>query len=151
MLIRAALPLLLLVAPATTAPRTPAESPRAGTITLTVIVSGAEQSGGVLRAALFAAPAGFPTDVAKAAQVLARPRVAAVDSFVFRGVEAGKYAVSVYHDTSSNDRLDSNMFGAPREPWGTTGGERPKLRAPRFDEATITLTADTRLDIKVER
>ncbi len=139
---------LLLFGGAGLAP-TPTRQP--STHSLTVIVTGAERDGGRLGAALFGAAPGFPGDQAKAAQTSVRPRTAAVDSFVFKAVTPGTYAVSVYHDLNSNGKLDANLFGVPKEPWGTTGKVRPSMRAPRFTEAQFDVTGDTRIEIRLER
>lgn len=120
-------------------------------LTLTVIVTGADNPGGQLGAALYSSAEGFPNKQEKATQTAVRPRTAPVDSFMFKGLTAGPYAVSVYHDQNSNTKLDANLFGVPKEPWGTTGTIRPKSRAPRFTEAMITVTTDTRVEIRVER
>ncbi len=120
-------------------------------LTLTVIVTGADQPKGQIGAALYASAEGFPNKQEKAAQTSVRPRTAPVDSFVFKGLTAGRYAVSVFHDQNSNTKLDANLFGVPKEPWGTTGTVRPRMRAPRFEEAAFNVTTDTRVEIRVER
>lgn len=139
---------------ATTTP-TPTSAPGHQTqpvqVALTVVVTGAEQAEGLIGAALYAAAEGFPNQRAKAAQLSARPRTAPVDSFVFRGKTPGRYAVSVYHDTNSNGKLDTNLFGAPKESWATTASVRPRLRALRFEGAMISVTTDTRTEIRLER
>ena len=128
---------------------TPTRQP--STHSLTIVVTGAAQDGGRLGAALFGTASGFPSERAKAAQTSVRPRTAAVESFVFKGVAPGTYAVSVYHDLNSDGKLDENLFGVSKEPWGTTAMVRPRLRAPRFTEAKFDVTADTRIEIRVER
>jgi uncharacterized protein (DUF2141 family) len=123
----------------------------AANLTLTVIVTGADRAGGSIGTAMYASADGFPNKREKAAQTSARPRTAPVNSVVFRGLTAGRYAVSVFHDQNSNTKLDTNLFGVPKEPWGTTGTVRPRMRAPRFEEAMINVTTDTRVEIRLER
>ncbi len=118
--------------------------------TLTVIVRGATQEGGSLDAALFASADDYLKDD-RVAQHLTRPRTAAVDSLVFHGVPAGRYAVAAFHDANGNGKLDKYIFGAPRESWGMSGNARPRMRAPRFDEAMVEVSADTRVVIEVKR
>ncbi len=157
-------PLILLAgisplhAPGTSGPQHTVAKGRAGApatlptdLTLTVIVTGADKPGGQIGAALYASAEGFPNKQDKAAQTSVRQRSAPVDSFVFKGLTAGRYAVSVFHDQNSNTKLDANLFGMPKEPWGTTGTVRPRMRAPRFEEAVINVTTDTRVEIRVER
>ena len=120
-------------------------------VTLTVVVTGASTEGGTIGASLYSTADGFPGQIAKAAQISARPRTVPVDSFVFRGLAPGPYAVSVYHDLNGNGRLDANLFGVPKEPCGTSAKVRPRLRAPRFEEGALNITASTRVEIRVER
>jgi uncharacterized protein (DUF2141 family) len=120
------------------------------TFTLTVVVTGASQDGGRIGAALFASADGFLKDD-QAAQRFVRERTAPVDSFVFRGLAPGHYAIAAFHDVNSNGKIDKNLFGAPKESWGTSGDVRPKLRAPRFDEARVEVAGDVRVEIVVKR
>lgn len=123
----------------------------AANLTLTVIVTGADRAGGTIGTALYSSADGFPNKQGKAAQTSVRPRTAPVDSVIFRGLTAGRYAVSVFHDQNSNTKLDTNLFGVPKEPWGTTGTVRPRMCAPRFEEAMINVTTDSRVEIRLER
>lgn len=153
MLTQSALPVALLTllssaGSSSDASRLPSRAPA---VTVSVIVSGAEEDGGLISAALFAPPDGFPMDQAKPAHRLARPRSSPVDSVIFTGVTPGSYAVVVFHDTNGNGQLDTGRFGAPKEPWGTTGTVRPRFRAPRFNEAVIDVMSDTRVEIRVRR
>jgi uncharacterized protein (DUF2141 family) len=61
----------------------------------------------------------------------------------------GAYAVAVHHDANSNGRLDTNFLGIPKEGYGVSNDARPKLRAPRFDEARLTITRDTTVTVRV--
>jgi len=51
----------------------------------------------------------------------------------FTGLPAGRYAVACLLD------VDTNLLGIPVEPWGVSGGARPAMRAPRFDEAAVVV------------
>jgi uncharacterized protein (DUF2141 family) len=68
----------------------------------------------------------------------------------FTDVAAGTYAVTVLHDLNSNNALEKNMLGIPKEPLGFSNNATAKFRAPRFDEAKFEFdgTAKT-LDIVV--
>jgi uncharacterized protein (DUF2141 family) len=60
-------------------------------------------------------------------------------------LEEGEYAVAVFQDENNNQKLDTNMFGVPQEPYGFSNNARPKLRAPTFDEAKISLWGQSKL------
>ena len=119
--------------------------------TLTVVVTGATAEGGTVGVAVFSTADGFPGKIEKAAKTSVQPRTAPVDSVVFRGLTPGHYAVSVYQDLNGNGKLDSNLFGVPKEPWGTSAKVRPSLRAPRYAEGTVAVAGATRIEILVER
>jgi uncharacterized protein (DUF2141 family) len=59
--------------------------------------------------------------------------------------------VAAFHDANANRAFDTNRLGMPREAWAVSGRVRPRLRAPRFDEAVLDVTADLRLVLRVER
>jgi len=126
-------------------------APLSSDVTLTVVVTGATTEGGTIGVALYSTADGFPGQITKAATSSVHPRTAPVDSFVFRGLEPGQYAVSVYHDLNGNGKLDTNLFGVPKEPWGTSANVRPRMRAPRFEEGTLNVSGPTRVEIRVER
>ncbi len=62
-------------------------------------------------------------------------------TFYFNNLVAGKYAVLAFHDENSNEILDRNLFGIPKERWGVTG-QRPFGRAPRFAESIFVLDSE---------
>jgi uncharacterized protein (DUF2141 family) len=109
---------------------------------LTVDVSGLRSTSGQIGCALFRRAEGFPLDTRGTPQqwvAASGPRVACV----FKDIAPGTYAVSVVHDLNGNQRVDTNLFGIPREPWGVSKNAAPSLRAPSFDEARFALDAVT--------
>jgi uncharacterized protein (DUF2141 family) len=121
-----------------------------GTVTVTVIVSGISATGGRLGAALFTAPAGFPD--APVPLSLIHPHTSApADTFVFRNLAPGRYAVAVQHDLNGNGVVDRNLVGAPKEPWGVSRDIRYTFRAPKFEEALVEVRADTTIAVRVAK
>ena len=108
---------------------------------LTVKVTGARNAVGKIGVALFQNTEGFPTDTTKAIQ----GQDVAVDAktlssqVVFLDVPPGLYAVSVRHDENLNGKLDTNIFGIPKEGYGASNNPSKKLREPTFDEGKIEL------------
>jgi uncharacterized protein (DUF2141 family) len=62
----------------------------------------------------------------------------------------GEYAVAIYQDNNNNQRLDTNLFGVPQEPYGFSNNVRPKFRAPNFEEAKIQVKEQKYISIKLE-
>ena len=52
-------------------------------------------------------------------------------------VPLGEYAIAVYHDKNDNDKLDKNMVGYPREPFGFSNNYRPVVSAPDFQDCAF--------------
>lgn len=71
----------------------------------------------------------------------------------FTGLTEGTYAVAVSHDLNGNRKTDTNFLGIPKEAWGVTNNVRPRLRAPRFEEAQMQIgeTEVIRTEIRIDR
>ena len=119
--------------------------------TLEVRVSGIEGAHGTVGIALWDRGQGFPEDIEYA---LASTYAAIEDGTartVFERLEPGIYAVTVFHDQDDNHRFDKNWLGMPKEAWGVSNDVRPRMRAPRFDEARFEIVeGDHSIDIHVE-
>jgi uncharacterized protein (DUF2141 family) len=67
---------------------------------------------------------------------------------VFRGVTAGRYAVSAFHDENSNGKMDTNFMGIPREGVGASNNARGHFGPPKFDAAAFQYSGGT-LDLSI--
>lgn len=117
---------------------------------LFVKVSGIVDGTGQIGCALFKSAQGFPMDNSGARQIwlLADPKGVVCR---YGDLPDGGYAVSVSHDLNGNRKLDTNFLGIPTEAWGVSNNVRPRLRAPRWDEAVFSVAdgKDLTLEIKV--
>lgn len=55
----------------------------------------------------------------------------------------GEYAVSVYHDRNDNGKLDTGLFGIPKEPLGTSNDAKIRFGPPKYEDAVFTLDQPT--------
>jgi uncharacterized protein (DUF2141 family) len=55
-------------------------------------------------------------------------------------VPYGDYAVAVSHDLNGNGKLDKNLFGYPKEPFGFSNNYKPKLSSPDFSDCKFSYT-----------
>lgn len=55
------------------------------------------------------------------------------------GLEAGSYAVSVFHDINDNQELDTNFLGIPTEPIGFSNNVRNRFGPARFSQASFSM------------
>ena len=115
---------------------------RRSTLTLIVHVDGFENAAGAAGIAVWDAARGFPDEIDHAVATTYATIQDGVAMARFDQLEPGTYAITVYHDRNDNRRFDKNWLGLPREAWGVSNNVRPRLRAPRFDEAKLELEAD---------
>jgi uncharacterized protein (DUF2141 family) len=108
---------------------------------LTIRVSGFRNSKGVLGAAVFQTPRGWPEDQHSAYRRGAVPIVGRQASIVFEPLSAGRYAVVVLHDENSNERLDRNFLGFPKEGFGFSNNPRVGLTAPSWNASSVEVGA----------
>lgn len=65
----------------------------------------------------------------------------------FRGVSRGEYAISVIHDANKNGKLDTNLFGIPREGFGFSNDAMGRFGPPAFEKAKLELKKDQTIAI----
>jgi uncharacterized protein (DUF2141 family) len=68
------------------------------------------------------------------AEVPARPGAVVV---VVRGVPPGRYAVQAFHDANSDQKVDQNFIGIPKEGIGFSNDAMPRLMRPKFAVAAF--------------
>ncbi len=61
-------------------------------------------------------------------------------TMIFRNLDAGRYAVAVYHDANGNHSFDQAIFGLPLEDYGFSNDARVFFAPPSFEEAAFELS-----------
>lgn len=106
-------------------------------------VTNLEDATGTLHCALFDRSDGFPGEPKKArARVRSKP-IDGRGECRFEGVQAGRYAVALWHDVDDDGQLDSNFLGIPQEPVGATNNATGSFGPPSFDDAAFTFEPPT--------
>ncbi|MBM4258832.1 MAG: DUF2141 domain-containing protein [Deltaproteobacteria bacterium] len=111
--------------------------------TVTVKATGLSNANGKVVFLLYTRPEDFITNLEGADQRKAVSIDNGSASAVFENVSPGVYAIAVFHDENDNGTVDYNFLGIPKETTGASRDPRPKLRAPRFDEAAFTVSDPT--------
>jgi uncharacterized protein (DUF2141 family) len=128
--------------------RLPAQTNTPKPNTIRVDIGGLRNDKGQVFCALYPSADGFPKKsenaVAKASSAIVEKKAVCE----FSGIEAGTYAVSVFHDENSNGRLDSNFMGIPREGVGASNGARGHFGPPKFDDASFHFSGG-QLNLKI--
>jgi len=65
-------------------------------------------------------------------------------------IQPGFYSFSYFHDLNSNDELDTNLVGVPKEPYGFSNGEKGRLGPPDFEDCKIKINDDTNIQISIK-
>lgn len=60
---------------------------------------------------------------------------------------AGEYALAVFHDENSNDELDTNWLGIPKEAVGFSNAKMKTFGPPKFKECVISLKKDNKVTV----
>lgn len=109
------------------------------TISVSVDVSNITQTRGSLRIGIFREGNPFTGPKAKPDFFKVVPITAATTQQVVVGLPAGRYVIAIYHDLNDNGKLDKNMVGYPKEPFGFSKNFRPILSAPSFEDCAIEI------------
>ena len=69
-------------------------------------------------------------------------------SYTFENLEAGTYAIKLYHDANNNGKMDTNMFGIPKEGYGFSNNVG-RFGEPAFSEASFEVLSESSIEIIV--
>ena len=61
----------------------------------------------------------------------------------------GEYAISMFHDENSDNKMNTNFIGIPKEPYGFSNNVIPKMSAPKYKECKFNFSDDKTLEIKL--
>ncbi|MDD2635702.1 MAG: DUF2141 domain-containing protein [Bacteroidales bacterium] len=72
------------------------------------------------------------------------------ESIIIDDLEKGEYAIMLYHDKNSDGKLNQNIIGIPKEPFGFSNNIKPKLSKPTFEECKFSLNSNRLIHIKLD-
>ena len=110
---------------------------------LTVEVLGARSDKGTVDGALYADAASWLKNSLQGERQPANAKTV----LVYRNLQPGTYALSLFHDENGNGKLDSNVAGIPTERYGFSRYARGHMAAPSFADAAVELHGDTTITI----
>ena len=56
---------------------------------------------------------------------------------VFENIPMGKYAIAAFQDVNVDGKLNENLFGAPKEPYGFSMNKFGKFGPPKFEKVSF--------------
>ena len=124
----------------------PSESQK---MTIEVIVLGVNQIKGDLRVALYSEDNEFPSK-SDILDYRILPVGEKIEKIKFQVKSKGKYAIAVVHDISKNGKMDFNLVGYPKEPYGFSRNPKIWYREPLFDECSFQVSKNMTLRIELK-
>lgn len=109
---------------------------------VTVNIRGLISSNGKVFVALFANKQGFPDNTANQAFYTNTITPIEKQASFSCTLQPGTYALSVFHDANSNQQLDKNWVGYPKEKFGFSNNPRVTISAPNFEECSFKVEKD---------
>ncbi len=67
---------------------------------------------------------------------------------VFENIPAGEYAISAFHDENDNKKMDTRIFGIPKEPIAISNDAKGFMGPPKYNDAKFTVYEDKNLTVK---
>jgi uncharacterized protein (DUF2141 family) len=108
------------------------------TAVLNVRVSQLRSSTGQVGCTIYNSARGFPTDPSAALEALWCPVANGAATCSFGPLPAGTYAVACFHDENGNGKLDTGLFGIPKESIVVSNRAKGFLSPPSFDKAKFS-------------
>jgi len=69
-------------------------------------------------------------------------------TIVFKDLKKGTYAIRFFHDENSNEELDMNFLGIPKEGFGFSNDAIGKFGPKDFSEWLFEVSGDTKIKLK---
>ncbi len=70
-----------------------------------------------------------------------------ITTLYVKDLPVGVYALAVFHDENSNEKMDTNFLGIPKEPVGFSNAQIKTFGPPSFKECSFVFNEDR--DIKL--
>ena len=121
-------------------------SAQEGTFQITVFISGLDSNEGQVLIALHNEKAQFlKTDFKSAITKITNKKV----MYTFKEIPKGEYAISIFHDRNSNNKMDVNFFGIPKEAYGCSNNAKGFMGPPKYEDAKFQLTKNSTIRIQI--
>lgn len=66
---------------------------------------------------------------------------------VFKNIPEGEYAISAFHDENDNKKMDTKIFGIPKEPIGMSNNAKGLMGPPKYKDAKFSVNGNVSLKI----
>lgn len=116
---------------------------------ITIKLTGLKSTKGKVLIALYNTSAGFPDDYNMAVeQVVTQTK--SNFTYTIKNLKPGEYAIALFHDKNSNEKMDKNFLGIPKEGFGFSNNPRVLTGPPSFSKAKFNLKDKVRLTKEIK-
>ncbi|KGJ96444.1 DUF2141 domain-containing protein [Colwellia psychrerythraea] len=70
------------------------------------------------------------------------------EQVIFKDIPEGEYAIKIYQDENSNQKLDFNFIGIPKEGYGFSNNVG-RFGSPKYQDAKFTVEEKTEIEIEL--
>jgi uncharacterized protein (DUF2141 family) len=108
---------------------------------LTVVPLGLEKNQGSVMISLINSEAAFDDDEKPLRSAIVKVENKRARA-VFEDVPHGDYAVKIFHDENSNQKLDTNFVGMPKEMFGFSNNALGRFGPPSYEQARFRFDSE---------
>ena len=108
---------------------------------LNVNIEGLKNNKGKCIIYVFDSKEGFPAKPEMAFRTLSGEIMQNMCAVSISGLKPGEYAIAVVHDENSNDKIDTNFLGIPREGMGSSNNPK-SFGPPSFNDSRFRYTGE---------
>lgn len=124
-----------------------AQSARPG---MEIKITNLRNSKGQVLVSLFNSAAGFPDDPKKAYKITRITLTGKSAVARFEDLPSGTYAVAILHDENSDEQMNKNFLGIPREGYGFSNNAIGVFGPPTFAKAGISFLEGQKLSTTIK-
>lgn len=114
---------------------------------LTIEVRDIEEPQGQLYVAIYHSKETFLKKPLAAFRVDVKEKVLSIPC---QGLPAGTYAISLFQDENGNRKLDTGIFGIPKEKYGFSNDAEGVMGPPSYDKCRFTFAGDTTMVVHLK-
>lgn len=116
---------------------------------LIIEITGLRNDKGYVLINLFKGEKGFPSDEKMAIQYAKLPIKEGKAIWYIPVISPGEYAISYIHDENDNGKMDTGLFGIPKEGYGASNDTRNTFGPPSYSDAKFQIIAgQNRMEMK---
>ena len=116
---------------------------------LIIKVEGLKSTKGNVLFALFDSASGFPGDYNKAIENIVVKATKNTQAHI-KNLDSGEYAIAIFHDKNSDNQLNTNILGIPKEGFGFSNNPTISFGPPKFKKAKVKFSIDKTTIIKLK-